>query len=229
MIELPSNAILLLLMGLGILILIITIVHKYTGGSSNETSNKIIDYDSYGKNYKGYDKLTDLYKDAEGDDPLKNGKLTSRIKLSTNKHSCSFTVDYENEENKRVVCDSGCFNNDDNSEFCEKYIYNGEQSNSSDLEDIYEDAGGNDTSNIGMLQSTINLSTDDNVCNFDIYYDGVNSRKITNTSSSSNDFCNQYIYETGTKKGKLWDKLLDSTYIKRSKASDIDKDVEVSD
>lgn len=233
MVELPSNAVLLVLMGIGLIILIVTIVHKYTGDNLNNSSNQIIDYESYGTNYSGYNKLTKLYNDADGDDPLKNASLNARIKVSTNKHSCSFTVDYDNEKNKRVVCDSGCFNNDENSKFCEKYIYNAEQNNSSDLDDIYEDAGGNDTSNVGILQSTINLSSGDNVCNFDIYYDGVNSRKITNrdekkeSSSPATGFCNKYIYETGKKKGKLWETLLDSTYVKRSLSSDIDKGVKI--
>lgn len=229
MIELPSNIVLLVLMGLGLLIIIVTIIHKYTGDNSNDPS-KIIDYESYGSNYNGYNGLTKLYNDADGNDPLKNASLNARIKVSTNKHSCSFTVDYDNEKNKRVICDSGCFNNDENSEFCEKYIYNKEQNNSSNLDDIYEDAGGNDTSNLGMLKSTINLSSGDNVCNFDIYYDGVNSRKIINndkkeSSSETTSFCNKYIYETGKKKGELWDTLLDSTYVKRSLDSDIDKDI----
>lgn len=233
MIELPSNTILLLLMGIGLVILIVTIVHKYTGDNLSTPSDKIIDYESYGSDYSGYNKLTRLYNNADGDDPLKNASLNARLKVSTNKHSCSFTVDYDNEKNKRVICDSGCFNNDDNSKFCEKYIYNGEQNNTSNLEDIYEDAGGNDTSNRGILQSTINLSSGDNVCNFDIYYDGVNSRKITNkdrkSESSPNSFCNKYVYETGKKKGKLWEELLDSTYVKRSLSSDIDKGIKIDD
>lgn len=231
MVELPSNVILFVLMGLGLVIIIVTIIHKYKGNNSGSPLNKIIDYESYGSNYNGYNKLTKLYNDADGDDPLKDASLNARIKVSTNKYSCSFTLDYDNEKNKRVICDSGCFNNDDNSNFCEKYIYNGEQNNSSNLEDIYEDAGGNDTSNAGILQSTINLSSGDNVCNLDITYSGVNSRKVTNRDikNKSNSFCDKYIYETGKTKGKLWETLLDSTYIKRSLSSDIDKDIKIDD
>ena len=45
-----------------------------------------------------------------------------------------------------IECLSGCYNKDENSEFCEGYIYNDIVNGGKTLDTLYDDAGGNDYS-----------------------------------------------------------------------------------
>jgi len=74
------------------------------------------------KSFEGDRSLDTIYDDAGGNDPLSNGRLTSDINLSTDKYSCKFQILYEGNNKRSVECISGC--DDENSEFCKRYIYN---------------------------------------------------------------------------------------------------------
>ena len=78
----------------------------------------------FGTDYSGGGGLDTIYDDLGGTDPLKNGKLDANINIDTEKYSCKFNVKYEGEDKKMVECLKGCHNGDENSKFCEGYIYN---------------------------------------------------------------------------------------------------------
>ena len=96
------------------------------------------------------------------------------------------------------------------------------------LDKIYDDAGGNDPLSDSRLISSVNISTDEHSCSYDITYRGHNDRKVQCTSgcrrriepgvepNEGEKFCEKYRYNDGEfDDGSLADTLLDQTYVSR--------------
>jgi len=183
----------------------------------------------FGRNYNG-GRLDTLYDGLGGTDPLKNGKLDANINIDTEKYSCKFNVKYEGEDKKMVECLSGCYNGDENSKFCESYIYNDKIDGGKSLETLYDDAGGNESSRVpGQYTANINVSAganydrkDDVSCGFSVEYEGTNRRSVTCNNTDCPDKCKSYEYINKINRGNKGDTLLDDTYINRRDES-IDK------
>ena len=88
----------------------------------------------------------------------------------------------------------------------------------------YDDANGNEVLSNARLLSTIELSTDEYSCSYNITYTGNNERKVECTSGcdegdDNSTFCEQYRYnDEGFEDGSLWQTLLDQTYVGRRRA-----------
>ena len=182
----------------------------------------------FGTNYSGGGGIDTLYDDLGGNDPLKNGKLDANINIDTEKYSCKFNVKYEGEERRMIDCLSGCYNGDENSKFCESYIYNNTVDGGESLETLYDDAGGNDYSRVsGQYIANINISTgnnydegDDTSCGFTVEYEGKNERTVKCNNTDCPDKCKSYEYTNRITKGENGDTLLDDTYINRREDSE---------
>ena len=221
----------ILLFACGAVILIITLLHKYISTTDTTPSplsdSELAFTDTFGESYNGSGALDKLYSAMGGDDPLKNGNLTSRIDIDTDKYSCSFDTTYQGDKKKRVVCSGGCFNNDDNSTFCEQYIYNDRVDGGKSLDELYDEAGGNEGRDSGRMISKVNVDTDDHDCGFYINYTGNNKRTVDCTTCNEDDegndnsnLCTKYVYKNRNDKGELGDTLLDNTYIDRRNSSE---------
>tara|TARA_B110000971_G_scaffold181895_1_gene188836 strand:- start:258 stop:1478 length:1221 start_codon:yes stop_codon:yes gene_type:complete len=177
--------------------------------------------DTFGDSYSGASGLDKVYDEIGGTDPLKNGSLSARLNVDTEIYSCDFDVTYQGENKKRVECKSGCSSDDDNSKFCEKYIYNSRINGGGSLDTIYDDAGGNESSKSGQYIANINISAgedfdkdEDISCNFFVSYDGNNKRSVV-VDGAGNDKCDEFSYTNRNNHGSLGDTLLDDTYISR--------------
>tara|TARA_Y100001958_G_C21241999_1_gene570089 strand:+ start:1125 stop:2600 length:1476 start_codon:yes stop_codon:yes gene_type:complete len=105
------------------------------------------------------------------------------------------------------------------------------------LDDLYDDAQGNDPLSQSLLTSSIRLSTEQNSCNFDVKYQGADRREVKCTSclseeqlsepnlneeiKSNDDFCKRYQYNSGDELSSFNDIFLDETYIQRRRGSKI--------
>jgi len=195
----------------GIFIVIVVAYHKYSSSSTNSLSDSELAFtDTFGESYDGGG-LDKLYDKIGGSESLNNGNLSSQIDVDTGNYSCSFDVTYKGDKKKRVECRSGCFIDDDNSKFCEKYIYNSRVDGGGSLDTIYDDAGGNESGSISRLISKINVDAGDKTCGFYVDYEGNNKRTVEVTGSGS-PICNKFAYGDGNK-GDLWETLIDDTYI----------------
>ena len=128
--------------------------------NTEDTSVPIIN-PKFGTDYSGGGGLDIIYDDLGGNDPLKNGKLNALIDIDTEKYSCKFDVKYEGENKKMIECLNGCYNGDENSTFCESYIYNDQVNGGKTLDTLYDDAGGNESSRSGQYISKINIFAGD--------------------------------------------------------------------
>ena len=182
----------------------------------------------FGTSYSSGGGLDKLYDDLGGNDPLKNGKLDATINVDTDKYSCKFNVKYEGENKKMIECLSGCYNEDENSEFCEGYIYNDQIDGGKRLSDLYDDAGGNENARSGQYNAIINVSSGEDYdtkadlsCGFSVEYVGNNKRSVSCTAGwcdeddKNYDKCRPYGYESRNKHGTKGDTLLDDTYVSR--------------
>ena len=184
----------------------------------------------FGTSYSGGGGLDKLYDDLGGTDPLKNGKLDATIDVDTDKYSCKFNVKYEGENKKMIECLSGCYNEDENSEFCEGYIYNDQIDGGKRLSDLYDDAGGNENARSGQYNAIINVSSGayydkeaDTSCGFSVEYVGNNKRSVSCTAGwcdkddTNYDKCSPYEYKgrNENEHGTKGDTLLDDTYVSR--------------
>ena len=182
----------------------------------------------FGTSYSGGGGLDKLYDDLGGTDPLKNGKLDATIDVDTDKYSCKFNVKYEGENKKMIECLSGCYNEDENSEFCEGYIYNDQIDGGKRLNTLYDEAGGNENARSGQYNAIINVSSGgdydteaDLSCGFSVEYVGNNKRSVSCTAGwcdkddKNYDKCKPYRYESRNKHGEKGDTLLDDTYVNR--------------
>jgi hypothetical protein len=221
----------ILLFACGAVILIITLIHKYISTTYTPPSplsdSELAFTDTFGESYNGSGALDKLYSAMGGDDPLKNGNLTSRIDIDTDKYSCSFDATYQGDKKKRVICSGGCFNNDENSTFCEQYIYNDRVNGGKSLDELYDEAGGNDGRDSGRMISKVNVDTDDHDCGFYINYTGNNKRTVDCTTCNEGDegdnnsnLCKKYVYKNRNDSEELGDTLLDNTYIDRRNSSE---------
>ena len=103
------------------------------------------------------------------------------------------------------------------------------------IDKIYDDAKGNEVLSNARLVSTLDLSTDDYSCSYNITYIGNNERKVECTSGCDNKdaddnptpesaFCEKYRYNDegpdglDVEDGSLWQTLLDQTYVGRRRA-----------
>ena len=156
--------------------------------SDSVASNRILN-PKFGLNYKGITGFNEIYSDLGGTDPLKNGTLDANINIDTERYSCKFNVKYEGENKKKVECLSGCYNDDENSTFCEGYIYNDQVEGEKNLDTIYDDAGGNESGSSGQYKSIINISAgntydkNDISCGFSVSYEGNNKITVKCTNS----------------------------------------------
>lgn len=182
----------------------------------------------FGTSYSSGGGLDKLYDDLGGNDPLKNGKLDATINVDTDKYSCKFNVKYEGENKKMIECLSGCYNEDENSEFCEGYIYNDQIDGGKQLSNLYDDAGGNENARSGQYNAIINVSSGEDYdteadlsCGFSVEYVGNNKRSVSCTAGwcdendKNHDKCKPYGYESRNKHGTKGDTLLDDTYVNR--------------
>jgi len=182
----------------------------------------------FGTSYSSGGGLDKLYDDLGGNDPLKNGKLDATINVDTDKYSCKFNVKYEGENKKMIECLSGCYNEDQNSEFCEGYIYNDQIDGGKRLSNLYDDAGGNENARSGQYNAIINVSSGEDYdtkadlsCGFSVEYVGNNKRSVSCTAGwcdendKNRDKCKPYGYESRNKHGTKGDTLLDDTYVNR--------------
>lgn len=232
--SLINNPIYLLRIG-GILIIIGAIIGLIIN-SQSDTSEETQDYSNenlpiinpdFGTNYSGGGGIDTLYDDLGGNDPLKEGKLDANINIDTEKYSCKFKVTYEGEDKKMVECLSGCYNGDENSKFCESYIYNDKIDGGKSLETLYDDAGGNDYARVsGQYLANINISAgydfdkeNDMSCSFMVEYEGKNKRKVKCNNTDCPDKCKTYEYFNRNTHGENGDTLLDNTYISRREDS----------
>ena len=239
--SLMDNPVILLRIG-GVIIIIaaiIGLINSQHGKSTTDSSNvsRETDYSNidlpninpdFGTNYGGVGGLDSLYDDLGGTDPLKNGRLDANINIDTEKYSCKFKVKYEGEDRKMVECLRGCYNKDDNSDFCESYIYNNSVDGGKTLDTLYDDAGGNDYSRVpSQYTALINVSAGEDFdeggdisCGFTVEYDGNNKRTVTCNNTDCPDKCKSYEYINRNVKGDNGDTLLDDTYIGRREASE---------
>lgn len=226
--------------GIGIIIAVslISILARNLSLSSSSTEDTVNTEDvsvpiinpKFGTDYSGGGGLDILYDDLGGNDPLKDGKLNALIDIDTEKYSCKFDVKYEGENKKKIECLRGCYNGDENSTFCESYIYNDQINGGKTLDTLYDDAGGNESSRSGQYISKINVSAGDQYddeedidCRFIVEYDGSNRRSVLctngcvdeNDSNADSNRCNPYIYKNRREYGEKGDTLLDETYISR--------------
>jgi len=223
----------------GVLIVIGAIIGLYSdyGGGDNTPTVTTVTKDAppapiinpkFGTSYSGGGGLDKLYDDLGGTDPLKNGKLDATIDVDTDKYSCKFNVKYEGKNKKMIECLSGCYNEDENSKFCEGYIYNDQIDGGKRLSDLYDDAGGNENARSGQYNAIINVSSGgdydteaDTSCGFSVEYVGNNKRSVSCTAGwcdeddKNYDKCRPYGYESRTEHGEKGDTLLDDTYVSR--------------
>ena len=108
------------------------------------------------------------------------------------------------------------------------------------LDNIYDDAKGNDALSNAFMTSKIDISTETNSCSFLVTYKGNRGRRVECTTGCqggpddpNSKFCRQYIYkggDEGNETGDLGQDLLDETYVSRRKAaqSDGDEDTEIT-
>ena len=176
----------------------------------------------FGTSYSGGGDLDKLYNDLGGTDPLKNGKLDANINIDTENYSCKFNVKYEGEKKKMVECLRGCYNEDENSKFCEGYIYNDMVDGGKTLNKLYDDAGGNENDRSGQYNAIINVSAgndydteDDTSCGFSVEYVGNNKRSVSCNNTPCPEKCKPYIYTNRLSHGTKGDTLLDNTYVSR--------------
>jgi hypothetical protein len=104
------------------------------------------------------------------------------------------------------------------------------------MDQLYDEAGGNDPLSDARMTTQIDISSDDYSCAFLMTHKGVKSRQIecksgcTNeTEDANSNFCKQFIYkdsvyskkegEVGSTTGSLSDNLLDKTYVRRRDAA----------
>ena len=191
--------------------------------SENDTLPPIIN-PKFGTSYSGGGGLDELYEDLDGTDPLKNGKLDATIDIDTDKYSCKFNVKYEGENKKMIECLSGCYNEDENSKFCEGYIYNDQVDGGKTLNTLYDDAGGNENARSGQYNAIINVSSGeyydkeaDTSCGFSVEYVGNNKRSVSCNNTPCKDKCKPYRYKSRNENehGTKGDTLLDDTYVSR--------------
>jgi len=90
----------------------------FTGTDSNE------------KSYSGNKSLDKLYEEADGNEALSNARMTSKVDLSTEKYSCSYFVEYEGNNKRKVYCTSCPDSKEEdvtvNDEFCRQFVYGDE-------------------------------------------------------------------------------------------------------
>jgi hypothetical protein len=198
----------------GIFIVIVVAYHKYSSSSTDPLSDSELAFtDTFGESYGGGGGLDKLYDKIGGSESLNNGNLSSQIDVDTENYSCSFDVTYQGDKKKRVECRSGCFIDDDNSKFCEKYIYNSRVDGGGSLDTIYDDAGGNESGSISRMISKINVDAGDKTCGFYVDYEGNNKRTVdVDEGGSPSPICNKFAYGDGDP-GDLWETLIDDTYI----------------
>ena len=102
---------------------------------------------------------------------------------------------------------------------------------SQSLDTLYDEAGGNDPLSDARLTSSIDISTDEYSCKFDVLYEGIKGRKVRciggcNSNDpkdkENKDFCEKFVYlgKGNTDNGELSDTLLDDTYVNRRDSSD---------
>ena len=217
----------------GVLIVIGAIIGLYSdyGGGDNTPTVTTVTKDAppapiinpkFGTSYSGGGGLDKLYDDLGGTDPLKNGKLDATIDVDTDKYSCKFNVKYEGKNKKMIECLSGCYNEDENSEFCEGYIYNDQIDGGKRLRNLYDEAGGNENARSGQYNAIINVSSGeaydkeaDTSCGFSVEYVGNNKRSVSCNITDCPDECKPYIYKSRTEHGEKGDTLLDDTYVSR--------------
>ena len=108
------------------------------------------------------------------------------------------------------------------------------------LDNIYDDAKGNDALSNAFMTSKIDISTETNSCSFLVTYKGNRGRRVECTTGCqggpddpNSKFCRQYIYkggDEGNETGDLGQDLLDETYVSRRKAaqSDDDEDTDIT-
>ena len=196
----------------GIFIVIVVAYHKYSSSSTDSLSDSELAFtDTFGESYGGGGGLDKLYDKIGGSESLNNGNLSSQIDVDTENYSCSFDVTYQGDKKKRVECRSGCFIDDDNSKFCEKYIYNSRVDGGGSLDTIYDDAGGNESGSISRMISKINVDAGDKTCGFYVDYEGNNKRTVV-VDEGASPICNKFKYGDGDP-GDLWETLIDDTYI----------------
>jgi hypothetical protein len=177
----------------------------------------------FGKDYIGGGGLDTLYDDLGGNDPLNNAKLEAKIRVDTDQYSCKFNVNYDGPDNKKVECSGGCFDDDENSKFCESYIYNDQENGGKSLETLYDDAGGNNGGRVpAQYTANINVSSgydfnkdEDTSCGFYVEYEGNNKRTVKCNNTDCPDKCKAYDYTNRHIHGEKGDTLLDNTYINR--------------
>lgn len=193
----------------------------------NEPQLPILD-PQFGTNYSGGGGLDTLYDNLGGNDPLNNATLEAEIRVDTDQYSCKFNVNYDGPDNKKVECSDGCFSDDENSKFCESYIYTEEKDGGKTLETLYDDAGGNEGGRRFPAQYTANINVsagydfnnnEDTSCGFYVEYEGNNKRTVTCNNTDCPDKCKSYEYINRHQNGDNGDVLLDATYISRRESS----------
>jgi hypothetical protein len=98
--------------------LIYLLANSSSDNSSSDSGSK-----KKQRKFLGYSSLDKLYDEAGGNDPLSNARLTSDINLSSDTQSCKFQVIYEGNNKREVNCIQGCDGDNEQSAFCNKYIY----------------------------------------------------------------------------------------------------------
>ena len=88
----------------------------------------------------------------------------------------------------------------------------------SSLDNLYDEAGGNDPLSNARLTSDINLSSDTQSCKFQVIYEGNKSRKVNciqgcDGNDEESKFCKSYEYPGGEL--GLENPLLDQTFVNR--------------
>ena len=107
------------------------------------------------------------------------------------------------------------------------------------LDNIYDDAKGNDALSNAFMTSKIDISTETNSCSFLVTYKGNRDRRVDCTTGCqggpddpNSKFCRQYIYkggDEGNETGILGEDMLDETYVRRRKAAQSDDEDEPPD
>lgn len=79
------------------------------------------------KSYSGNKSLDKLYEEAGGNEALSNARMTSKIDLSTEDYSCSYFVEYEGNNERKVYCTSCPDSIEEdvtaNDKFCRQFVY----------------------------------------------------------------------------------------------------------
>tara|TARA_B100001094_G_C18126581_1_gene769837 strand:+ start:195 stop:557 length:363 start_codon:yes stop_codon:yes gene_type:complete len=79
------------------------------------------------------------------------------------------------------------------------------------LDQLYRDFKGNDPSSVGRMNATIDISSKEGSCKFNLIYKG-DSKEVTSMGDGKRDdpeYCSYYEYKKGIKEGDFIDRLIE--------------------